>query len=142
MRWRAFYFATGCRGYGVTPETPSGYGHVGVALATSTVALVNFFALGLFMRRRIKRLNGRDVLQFVRTDSRCVGDHVRGLLFQLRLLDGFFPTKTLLVKLIEAFVPIAIGGVTFLFAAKLFRILELEKLFDIFRRRLGGKKLS
>ncbi|MGB5012567.1 MAG: murein biosynthesis integral membrane protein MurJ, partial [Pyrinomonadaceae bacterium] len=31
--------------YGVTPETPHGYGHVGVALATSIVAIVNFLAL-------------------------------------------------------------------------------------------------
>src|SRR5256885_165210 len=44
--------------YGVTPETPHGYGHVGVALATSIVALVNFFALAIIMRGRIKRLNG------------------------------------------------------------------------------------
>jgi len=45
--------------YGVTSETPHGYGHVGVALATSLVALVNFFALAIIMRGRIKRLNGR-----------------------------------------------------------------------------------
>src|SRR5437868_5123488 len=38
--------------YGVTPEAPNGYGHVGVALATSLVALVNFFALALIMRKR------------------------------------------------------------------------------------------
>ncbi|MBK8303997.1 MAG: murein biosynthesis integral membrane protein MurJ [Chloracidobacterium sp.] len=48
--------------YGVTPETPYGYGHVGVALATSIVALVNFFALAIIMRRRIKRLNGREII--------------------------------------------------------------------------------
>ena len=48
--------------YGVTPETPHGLGHVGVALATSCVALVNFFALAIMMRKRhIKRLNGREI---------------------------------------------------------------------------------
>src|SRR5690606_22283066 len=44
--------------YGVTPETPYGYGHVGVALATSLVALVNFTALAYLLRRKISRLNG------------------------------------------------------------------------------------
>jgi peptidoglycan biosynthesis protein MviN/MurJ (putative lipid II flippase) len=46
---------------GVTPERPDGFGHVGVALATSSVALVNFFALTFLMRRRIFGLNGREV---------------------------------------------------------------------------------
>jgi len=48
--------------YGVSAETPNGYGHVGVALATSLVALVNFFALALIMRKRVKRLNGRNII--------------------------------------------------------------------------------
>src|SRR6476661_5593126 len=54
-------------GVGVTPTTPSGIGHVGVALPTSCVALINFFALAFMMRRRIGRLNGREILSsFVR----------------------------------------------------------------------------
>src|SRR5690606_20198068 len=47
---------------GVSPERPNGYGHAGVALATSVVATVNFIALAYYMRRRIKRLNGKDIL--------------------------------------------------------------------------------
>lgn len=35
------------------------FGHVGLAFSTSTVALVNFLLLALFMRRRLKRLEGR-----------------------------------------------------------------------------------
>ncbi|HSU26551.1 MAG TPA: murein biosynthesis integral membrane protein MurJ, partial [Pyrinomonadaceae bacterium] len=57
----SFLFRDWLSNFGVTPETPNGYGHVGVALATSTVALVNFFALALFMRKRISRLNGREI---------------------------------------------------------------------------------
>jgi peptidoglycan biosynthesis protein MviN/MurJ (putative lipid II flippase) len=35
------------------------FGHVGLAFSTSAVALVNFFLLALFMRRRLHRLDGR-----------------------------------------------------------------------------------
>ncbi|MBA4186211.1 MAG: murein biosynthesis integral membrane protein MurJ, partial [Acidobacteria bacterium] len=37
-------------------------GHVGVALATSSVALINFFALALLMRKRISGINGREIV--------------------------------------------------------------------------------
>jgi Na+-driven multidrug efflux pump len=40
----------------VSDARPTGLGHVGVALATSVVAIVNFVALALIMRNRIKRL--------------------------------------------------------------------------------------
>ena len=37
------------------------FGHVGLAFSTSTVALVNFLLLALFMRRRLGRLGGRQL---------------------------------------------------------------------------------
>jgi putative peptidoglycan lipid II flippase len=37
------------------------FGHVGLAFSTSAVALVNFFLLAVFMRRRIHRLEGRQL---------------------------------------------------------------------------------
>jgi putative peptidoglycan lipid II flippase len=138
----SFFFRNWLSGVGVTPESPSGYGHVGVALATSTVALVNFFALALFMRHRIKRLNGREVFSsFIRI---AIASLIMSVVayFTYRLLTNYFAVKTLIIKLIEAFIPIGLGGLSFLVAAKLLRIQELEKLFDIFARRLGGKKLA
>jgi putative peptidoglycan lipid II flippase len=138
----SFLFRNWLSGFGVTPDAPSGYGHVGVALATSTVALVNFFALVLFMRKRIKRLNGREVFSsFLRI---AIASAVMSTVcyFSFHLLDSFFETRTLVVKIIEAFVPIALGGAAFLAAAKILRIRELEKLFDIFGRKFGGRKLS
>jgi putative peptidoglycan lipid II flippase len=138
----SFLFRNWLSGVGVTPDSPSGYGHVGVALATSTVALVNFFALAVFMRHRIKRLNGRDVFSsFVRIAAASLVMSVVAYL-SFRLLTNYFVSKPLSVKLVEAFVPIGLGGLCFLVAAKLLRIKELEKLFDIFARRLGGKKLT
>jgi putative peptidoglycan lipid II flippase len=35
------------------------FGHVGLAFSTSTVALINFLLLALFMRRKLQRLGGR-----------------------------------------------------------------------------------
>ncbi len=123
--------------YGVTPETPHGYGHVGVALATSIVALVNFFALAIYMRKRIKRLNGRDVLlSFLKIagastvlSAVCYASY--------HFLFNRYGTTTFTIKLVEAFVPIALGGIAFIVAAKLLKVLELEQLFGVMRRKLG-----
>jgi putative peptidoglycan lipid II flippase len=139
----SFLFRNWLSGFGVTPETPSGYGHVGVALATSTVALVNFFALAIFMKRRIKRLNGRQVFDsFLRIALASLAMSVV-CYFSYHLLTNYFAVKSLIIKLIEAFLPIALGGLTFLIAARLLRISELEKLTATFSRRLGlGSKAA
>jgi putative peptidoglycan lipid II flippase len=132
----SFFFRNWLSDVGVTPESPSGYGHVGVALATSTVALVNFFALALFMRHRIKRLNGREVFSsFIRI---AIASLIMSVVayFSYRLLTNYFAVKTVIIKLIEAFVPIGLGGLSFLVAAKLLGIQELEKLYNNFRRKL------
>ena len=122
---------------GVTPERPNGFGHVGVALATSTVAMVNFIALTLLMRRRIKRLNGRDVLSsFIRIVIASAAMSAAAY-STYSLLAGYFAIKTLSVQLVETFVPMAVAGSVFLIAAKLLRIDELEKLSRAIRGKLG-----
>ena len=121
--------------YGVTPEHPHGFGHVGVALATSTVALVNFLALAYFMRRRINRINGRQMLNsFIRIAAASAllsaASYFSYYFLAMRLgVDGF------LVRLIEVFVPIAIGGTVFLVAAKFFGVRELNQAYDNFAKR-------
>ena len=120
---------------GVTPEYPHGFGHVGVALATSTVALVNFLALAYFMRRRIKRIDGWQILgSFARIAAASVllsaASYFSYYLLTNQLgIDGFF------VRLIEVFVPIAIGGSIFLVSAKLFGVRELNQAYDAFAKR-------
>ncbi|MBP7415925.1 MAG: murein biosynthesis integral membrane protein MurJ [Pyrinomonadaceae bacterium] len=123
--------------YGVTPETPYGYGHVGVALATSIVALVNFFALAIIMRRRIKRLNGREIIaSFTKIAiASAVLSAVCYATYHFILSrygsDGFW------LRMAEAFVPIALGGIAFVIVAKLLRITELEQAFATIRRKLA-----
>lgn len=121
---------------GVSPERPNGYGHVGVALATSIVALGNFLALSLLMRRRIGRLNGRDIFtSFVKIiiASAAMSAAAYGTYYYL---TNYFGDKGLTVRLIEAFVPIGIGGIAFLIVAKLLRVTELEQIFGAIRRKI------
>lgn len=122
---------------GVTPERPSGYGHAGVALATSVVATVNFFALAYYMRRRITRLNGRDIMtalvKIVIASAAMSAVAYAGYYY----LHGYLGDKSLYVRLLEAFVPIGLAGITFLIAAKLMKIGELEKIFTAVGRKLG-----
>jgi putative peptidoglycan lipid II flippase len=125
--------------YGVTPDAPGGLGHVGVALATSCVALVNFFALAIMMRRRIGRLNGREIFSsFIRI---AIASAVMSVAcyFSYHYLHAYFGARTFVMKLIEAFVPIGIGGVVFVIAAKLLKVEELEKVYRGFAKKLGRK---
>ncbi|HEX6124983.1 MAG TPA: murein biosynthesis integral membrane protein MurJ [Pyrinomonadaceae bacterium] len=126
-------------GVGVTPERPSGFGHVGVALATSTVALVNFFALMVLMRKRIDRINGREIgIAFMKI---AIASATMSAVcyFTYQFLTDTFEEKTLLARLVEAFVPISLGGLTFLGIAKLIGITEIEKVFRILSQKLRGK---
>ena len=122
--------------YGVTPEYPNGYGHAGVALATSCVALVNFFALVIIMKKRIGRIGGGDIFKsFVKI---AVASAIMSVVcyFSFQFLVGYFGIETLSVKLIEVFVPIILGGITFFIAAKLLGVSELNKFVNALKRRL------
>ena len=124
---------------GVSAERPSGYGHVGVALATSTVALFNFVTLVFLMRRRISRINGGEIL----TALFKIG--IASLLmsaacwFVYSQLAEHLGTEGFLNHLIEAFVPIGIGGIVFFATAKILRVSEVEKLVGALKRKLLRK---
>ena len=122
---------------GVSQERPNGFGHVGVALATSTVALVNFFALTLLMRRRIKRLNGREV--FAAIIKIIIASAVMSVVAYVSYhgLASYLDETRFSVRLAEVGVPMALAGVTFAVAAKLLRISELEKLTSALRKRFA-----
>ncbi|HSK73857.1 MAG TPA: murein biosynthesis integral membrane protein MurJ [Pyrinomonadaceae bacterium] len=123
----------------VSPERPHGLGHVGVALATSTVALLNFLALTFLMRRKIKRLEGRKILSsFIKI---LLASVVMSVICYLSYyaLTNYFGAKTFAVKLIEAFVPIALGGSAFVVSAKLLGVNELNQAINAVTRKLGRK---
>ncbi len=112
-------------------------GHVGVALATSSVALVNFFALALMMRRRIERINGRDIAaSFVKI---VIASALMSVVcwFSYKFLHGWLGGHGIISKSIECFVPIGLGGLVFVVAAKILRIDEIDKIYRAFARKLG-----
>ena len=123
--------------FGVTPERPRGYGygHAGLALSTSLVALVNFIALAFLMRRRIRRLEGRRILSsFLRiTLASAVLSAASYLTY--RWLHGILGTPGLLARMLETFVPIAAGGAAFLLTARLLRVEELDHAIQAFAGR-------
>ncbi|MDQ3324026.1 MAG: polysaccharide biosynthesis C-terminal domain-containing protein, partial [Acidobacteriota bacterium] len=135
----SYFFRDWLANFGVSPEHPSGYGHVGVALATSTVALVNFFALALLMRKRIGRIDGRDIISsFLKI---AVASALMSLVCYLsyQFLLNQLGKDGLSAKIIETFVPIMLGGITFVVAAKILRVKEIDKLANTLKRKLGRK---
>ncbi len=135
----SYYFRDWLSHFGVTPQTPHGYGHVGVALATSTVALINFVALAVFMRRRISRLNGREI--FSSFSRIALASAVMSVICYAtyHLLKSLFTGKSLTADAIEALVPIAVGGIVFFVAAKLLRVTEIDKLYAMVAKRFASK---
>ena len=133
----SYFFREWLSNFGVTPETPHGYGHVGVALATSCVALINFVALIWFMRRKIKRLNGRVIIvAFAKVTAASVVMSA-ACYASYYFLHRSLGSTTLIHHFIEVIVPIVLGGIAFVVAAKLLRVTELEQALGIVRRKLG-----
>lgn len=115
---------------GVTPERPNGYGHAGVALATSIVAIVNFLVLAIYMRRRIGRINGRDILTSVAKTlaaSLAMSAAAYGCYY---LLNQRLGANGFTIRMVEVFVPIAVAGIVFFVMAKLLKISEFEKALN------------
>jgi len=117
-----------------------GYGHVGVALATSSVALVNVFALALMMRKRIARINGGEIFSaFVKIAAASAAMSAVAYAVYY-VLARQFGTEGFMLKLAEAFVPIGVGGVVFFVIAKVLGVKELEKVYNAFAKKLWRKK--
>lgn len=135
----SYFFRNWLAHYGASPEYPNGFGHVGVALATSSVALVNFFALALMMRKRIRRIDGKDIISsFLRIAAAAAVMSVV-CYFSYHFLFNRFGVNGFSTKIIEAFVPIVLGAVTFVIAAKILRVAEINQLSNTFARKLGRK---
>ena len=125
---------------GVTDQTPGGFGHVGVALATSTIALINFFALLILLRRKIKRIEGGKILVSLLKIGAASALLSAVCYFSYRLLLGFFGSGNLPFRAIEVFVPITLGGSVFLIAAKLLGVTELNQASNAFAKKLGRRR--
>lgn len=132
----SYFFRDWLSHVGASPEYPHGLGHVGVALATSCVALVNFFALALMMRKRISRLNGKEIISAFLRIALASAVMSAVCYFSYLLLLRYLGIQGFTAKIIEAFVPIALGGITFLIISKLLKVGEVDKVYNAFARKL------
>ncbi len=130
-----YYFMDLFSNYGVSPEYPDGFGHVGVALATSCVALVNFSALALMMKKRIGRINGGEI--FASFLKIAVASAIMSAVcyFAYQFLAERIGVKGFSVKVIDVFVPIILGAITFFIVAKILGVSELNQFVDLVKRK-------
>jgi putative peptidoglycan lipid II flippase len=102
------------------------FGHVGLAFSTSTVALVNFLLLAIFMRRRLQRLEGRKLGKTVlRICAASLPMAVTAWL--ISELAGALPLRGLWLHLLQVIGTIGLAAVVFYFCCRWLRIEELPE---------------
>jgi putative peptidoglycan lipid II flippase len=114
------------------------YGHVGLALSTSTVALVNFALLMVLMRRRLGRIEGRYLVRtFLKICSASFLMAIIAWLINWRI-GVELPVKGVALRLVQVPVAIAAAAASFYFLCRLLRIKELDEAVA----SLGGRFLN
>ena len=116
-----------------------GYAHVGLALSTSCVALINFLVLVFLMHRRIGGLDGRKILSsLARIALASLALSVVSYA-AYRTLSGFLDSNDLIAHLAETLIPILLGITAFILIARILKIEEFslatQALTKRFRRR-------
>jgi putative peptidoglycan lipid II flippase len=112
-------------------------GHRGLALSISAVAIINFLFLFLLMRRRLGKIEGRSlatVLIKVSAASCMMGAVCWVVSWQLERQLGL---ESLLDRLINVGVSIAIGIAVLYPAARLMKLNEIEQLTEVLQRKFG-----
>jgi putative peptidoglycan lipid II flippase len=112
------------------------FGHVGLAFSTSAVALVNFLLLALFMRRRIRRLEGRrlgtTVLRiFAASLPMAATAWLAGELASILPLRGFT------LHLVQVVGGMGSAALVFYFACRLLRVEELDEAVNAIAARFS-----
>ena len=112
------------------------FGHVGLAFSTSTVALVNFLMLALFMRRRLGRLAGRQ-LAITTMKITIASAALAVVAWGVNEMAGALPVHGLALKFSRVAVAIVLAGATFYAVCRLLQVNELQEAIDA----IGGKLL-
>ncbi|MGH7874411.1 MAG: murein biosynthesis integral membrane protein MurJ [Candidatus Binatia bacterium] len=120
------------------------FGHVGLAVSTSTVALVNFILLMVFMRRKLGRMDGRRLFLTV---LRICGATIpmAAVAWLVSDLAVWLPIAGVVARLVRVGASIGLATVVFYFSCRLLKIAELDDAVDAiagrFFRVLGRKKI-
>jgi len=110
------------------------FGHVGLAFSTSTVALVNFLLLAVFMRRRLGRLGGRRLTNTVLRVAAASCAMAAGAWFASELLS-WLPLRGLGLHLLQVIAALALAAVIFYAGCRLLGVEELDDAVNA----LGGR---
>ena len=115
--------------YVMNPLLVGPFGHVGLAFSTSTVALVNFIVLVLFMRRRIGPLEGSGLGT---TLARiCVASiPMAAVAWLVSEFCGNLPLAGIVLRLVRVSVSITLAAIAFYVACRLLRIEQLDEAID------------
>jgi putative peptidoglycan lipid II flippase len=111
------------------------FGHVGLAFSTSTVALINFLLLAIFMRRKLKRLGGRRLAATV-AKIFAASLAMAGVAWLVNALAGHLPLRGLGLNLARVALSIAAASATFYFACRRLRVEELAEAVEAVAGRL------
>jgi len=112
------------------------FGHVGLAFSTSTVALVNFLLLALFMRRRLGRLAGRQLA--VTTLKIALASAALAVVAWLVNENAdALPLRGFALESGRVLVAIVLAGSTFYLVCRLLQVTELQEAIDA----IGGRLL-
>jgi putative peptidoglycan lipid II flippase len=112
------------------------FGHVGLAVSTSGVALVNFLLLGVFMRRKLGRIAGRELsLKVLRIAAASVP--MAGVAWLVNDFATLLPLVGLALNLVRVLLAIALAAITFYFACGWFRVAEVNEAVGA----VGGRLL-
>jgi len=114
------------------------YGHVGLAMSTSIVALVNFALLMILMRRKLGRIGGRHLS---RTFGKiCLASFVMAIVVWLVnwQVGVQLPLKGTLFRLVQVPSSIAAGALSFYFLCRMLGVQELDEAIG----SVGGRLVS
>ena len=114
-----------------------GWGHQGLALSTSLVAITNFLFLFFMMRRYA---NGMETAAMLNTIAKlsAAGAVLAAVCFAAQFLF-FAAHPPLMMAIFEMMGTIAIGAAAFFGTAYLFRVTEVHDVAELVRRRLGRR---
>ena len=111
------------------------FGHVGLAFSTSTVALVNFLLLALFMRRRLGRLEGGK-LAVAATKICAASLPMAAAAWAVNHFISTLPLTGLVLEFTRVLLAIGLALVTFSFGCRLLAIAEFNEALEAIAGRL------
>jgi putative peptidoglycan lipid II flippase len=112
------------------------FGHVGLAFSTSTVALVNFLLLALFVRRKLQRLGGRRLAATV-LKVFAASLIMATIAWLVNYLAGALPLRGLALNFIRVVSAITAASATFYFACRVLHVEELSEAIEAIAGRFG-----